>query len=431
MHIDCQYLAVNDCCETAQYVPNRPLHNLKQNHHWREGNLPTNSKCIVCKKTCWTSECLAGMKCEWCGITAHSICRTRLMDECNFGSLRDIIVPPFAVSVPRIEMNKEAILGIQTTRGGNSKNAVTTASVCANNYSVDLNSSTAEVKSESNSDQSVYSSHHHHHLQQPQASTDLNDTNNSPGFSYLPASPSFLTNLTSMTATQPPPNATTTTTTTALANASTTPGSSSNFSNATSVSNSISSTSQSARKKDRSSKVNHHHHHHHQQTVDEDEEDVIIQVYDGNTSLRKRVFRTIAVRQHCSYLAILEVSLRTFHINDDPNNYYLSVPVSSSSGKQTNLASSGSSAEDYQPEEYLIDETCPIKSIRTLNSGGSSAACSPNYSSSNSSNPSGNSAGYGNSSASSGGVSSHKLRILLRYKDNECENIRIYPGTIK
>jgi len=368
------------------------------------------------------------------------------MDECNFGSLRDIIVPPFAVSVPRIEMNKEAILGIQTTRGGNSKNAVTAASLCANNNSVDLNSSTAEVKSESNSDQSVYSSHHHHHHQQPQASTDLND-NNSPGFSYLPASPSFLTNLTSTTATQPSPNATTITssTTTALANAST-PGSSSNFSNATTVNNSISSSSAlpsqsstSARKKDRSSKVHHHHHHHHhQQTVDEDEEDVIIQVYDGNTSLRKRVFRTIAVRQHCSYLAILEVSLRTFHINDDPNlrtfhinddpnNYYLSVPVSSSSGKQTNLASSGSSAEDYQPEEYLIDETCPIKSIRTLNSGGSSAAYSPNYNSSNVSN----SSGYGNSSASSGGGSSHKLRILLRYKDNECENIRIYPGTIK
>ena len=33
-------------------------------------------------------------------------------DECNFGNLRDIIVPPYAVSVPRIDMNKETILGI-------------------------------------------------------------------------------------------------------------------------------------------------------------------------------------------------------------------------------------------------------------------------------------------------------------------------------
>ena len=23
----------------------------------------------VCRKTCWSSECLAGMRCEWCGIT--------------------------------------------------------------------------------------------------------------------------------------------------------------------------------------------------------------------------------------------------------------------------------------------------------------------------------------------------------------------------
>ena len=46
----------------------------------------------------------------------HSICRNRLVDECDFGSLRHIIVPPYAVSVPRIDMNKEAILGIQSNR---------------------------------------------------------------------------------------------------------------------------------------------------------------------------------------------------------------------------------------------------------------------------------------------------------------------------
>jgi len=22
-----------------------------------------------CKKTCWSAECLAGMRCEWCGVT--------------------------------------------------------------------------------------------------------------------------------------------------------------------------------------------------------------------------------------------------------------------------------------------------------------------------------------------------------------------------
>lgn len=38
-------------------------------HHWREGNLPSSSKCYVCKKTCWSGDCLTGYKCEWCGVT--------------------------------------------------------------------------------------------------------------------------------------------------------------------------------------------------------------------------------------------------------------------------------------------------------------------------------------------------------------------------
>lgn len=40
-----------------------------QFHHWREGNLPPNSKCHYCRKSCWSAECLAGMRCEWCGWT--------------------------------------------------------------------------------------------------------------------------------------------------------------------------------------------------------------------------------------------------------------------------------------------------------------------------------------------------------------------------
>ncbi len=38
-------------------------------HHWFEGNLPSGSKCCVCKKTCSTSECLASVKCKWCSTT--------------------------------------------------------------------------------------------------------------------------------------------------------------------------------------------------------------------------------------------------------------------------------------------------------------------------------------------------------------------------
>ncbi len=44
-----------------------------QHHHWREGNLPQGSKCIVCRKSCWSTECLAGMRCQWCQRTVNSL----------------------------------------------------------------------------------------------------------------------------------------------------------------------------------------------------------------------------------------------------------------------------------------------------------------------------------------------------------------------
>uniref|UniRef100_A0A1I7X680 DUF3795 domain-containing protein n=1 Tax=Heterorhabditis bacteriophora TaxID=37862 RepID=A0A1I7X680_HETBA len=37
----------------------------------REGNLPKESKCVVCRKSCCSTECLAGMRCEWCGQTGQ------------------------------------------------------------------------------------------------------------------------------------------------------------------------------------------------------------------------------------------------------------------------------------------------------------------------------------------------------------------------
>jgi len=334
-------------------------------------------------------------------------------------------------------MNKEAILGIQTNRSINYKSNANSSFACANHNSTDLNSSVGEMKAESNSDHSVYGSYQNH--DQPQTSIDLIDNSN-PSFNYLSISPSFFVNpnLPHMTANiQLSSNATTTTTTTNTTSATNTNNSSSISNlimNNSSISSLPSQSSTTTRKKERSSKLHNHHQQpaHQQQTVDEEEEEVIIQVYDGNTSLRKHVFRTISVKQNCSYLSILEVSLRTFHINDDPNNYYLSVPISTGSNsinKQANLACSGSSVEDFKPEEYLIDETCPIKSIRTFISASYNAAYTNSYicnSNGNTNNPGGNS---GTNFGGAGG--SFKLRVLLRYKDNECENIRIYPGSIK
>lgn len=75
------------------------------------GNLPANSKCQTCKKTCWSAECLAGMRCEWCGIAAHATCYKLVPSECNFGVLESIMLPPAAVSIPRTDVPLETIIG--------------------------------------------------------------------------------------------------------------------------------------------------------------------------------------------------------------------------------------------------------------------------------------------------------------------------------
>nr|XP_027205590.1 diacylglycerol kinase theta-like [Dermatophagoides pteronyssinus] len=116
VHVECQDFSVPDCKECATYVPEQELKEVVQTHHWREGNLPANSKCHYCKKTCWSTECLAGMRCEWCGITAHAACYRHLSIECNFSWLQSIMLPPFAVSIPRTDVPLETIIGVKSKK---------------------------------------------------------------------------------------------------------------------------------------------------------------------------------------------------------------------------------------------------------------------------------------------------------------------------
>ncbi|KAL6449245.1 hypothetical protein ACFW04_000708 [Cataglyphis niger] len=116
VHIECQDFAVADCKENATYLPGKDLSAVKHTHHWREGNLPSSSKCAVCKKSCFTVECLAGFRCEWCGMTSHAYCYKNIPQECTFGNLEPIYLPPHAVSIPRTEVPMEAIIGVQVRR---------------------------------------------------------------------------------------------------------------------------------------------------------------------------------------------------------------------------------------------------------------------------------------------------------------------------
>ncbi|VDM80064.1 unnamed protein product [Strongylus vulgaris] len=93
----------------------------------REGNLPKDSKCVVCKKSCWSAECLAGMRCEWCGVTAHAVCYRQLPKECDFGVLRKILLPPSSLTIPRTELPMEQLLAITTNDPPQSRKGQTVA----------------------------------------------------------------------------------------------------------------------------------------------------------------------------------------------------------------------------------------------------------------------------------------------------------------
>lgn len=54
-----------------------------------------------------------GYRCEWCGMTTHSGCRSYITNDCTFGVLQPIYLPPHGVSIPRTEVPMEAIIGVQ------------------------------------------------------------------------------------------------------------------------------------------------------------------------------------------------------------------------------------------------------------------------------------------------------------------------------
>ncbi|XP_028405836.1 diacylglycerol kinase theta-like [Dendronephthya gigantea] len=102
VHKSCKDSAVNNCKRNATY-------NLKQTkgenkHHWQEGNLPSGSKCFLCKKSCSSSECLASVRCKWCSKTAHSGCYVEINKHCDFGKFSHLILPPYAVSLANIAL---------------------------------------------------------------------------------------------------------------------------------------------------------------------------------------------------------------------------------------------------------------------------------------------------------------------------------------
>ncbi|XP_011648135.1 diacylglycerol kinase theta isoform X5 [Pogonomyrmex barbatus] len=270
VHIECQDFAVADCKENATYLPGKDLSAVKHTHHWREGNLPSSSKCAVCKKSCFTAECLGGFRCEWCGMTLHAYCYKNIPQECTFGNLEPIYLPPHAVSIPRTEVPMEAIIGVEVRR----------REVLAREYSCPRSIS-EEFGSDSRYRDNGEPAQGAAHGRDPRSPKEKED-------------------------------------------------------------------------KDRG-----------------DEE--MIKVYDGNSSLRRRIFRVISVPRQATTEQVLTLALRAFHITKDPNNFYL-----------TDL---------YAAEETELCDPTPVLNL-TRKEG-------------------------------------KRPAVFLRFKDNDSGEVRVYPGKLQ
>ncbi|CAL7933909.1 unnamed protein product [Xylocopa violacea] len=269
VHTECQDFAVADCKENATYLPGKDLAQVKHTHHWREGNLPSSSKCAVCKKNCFSAECLSGFRCEWCGMTLHSYCYKNIPQECTFGNLEPIYLPPHAVSIPRTEVPMEAIIGVQVRR----------KEVLAREYSCH---NIGEQFDFAESEQIGAAGR----LAEALRRLSLVLPRSCHGNCH--ASPPYV--------------------------------------RARSISEEFSSGD--ARYRDNADPGQGSPYGRDPRSPKEKEDkergdEEMIKVYDGNNSLRRRIFRVIMVPRQATTEQVLTSALRAFHITKDPNNFYL------------------------------------------------------------------------------------------------------------
>ncbi|XP_006562734.1 diacylglycerol kinase theta isoform X4 [Apis mellifera] len=313
-HTECQDFAVADCKENATYLPGKDLAQVNHTHHWREGNLPSSSKCAVCKKNCFSAECLSGFRCEWCGMTLHSYCYKNIPQECTFGNLEPIYLPPHAVSIPRTEVPMEAIIGVQVRR----KEAL------AHNIGEQFDFAESEQIGAAG------------RLAEALRRLSLVLPRSCHGKCH--ASPPYV--------------------------------------RARSISEEFSSGDARYRDNGEPGPGSAHGRDPRSPKEKEDKErgdEEMIKVYDGNNSLRRRIFRVITVPRQATTEQVLTSALRAFHITKDPSNFYLT-------------------------DVYATDETelCDPNPVLNLNR-----------------------------------KEGKRPAVFLRFKDSESGEVRVYPGKLQ
>ncbi|XP_076173552.1 diacylglycerol kinase theta isoform X3 [Ptiloglossa arizonensis] len=317
VHTECQDFAVADCKENATYLPGKDLAQVKHTHHWREGNLPSSSKCAVCKKNCFSAECFSGFRCEWCGMTSHSYCYKNIPQECTFGNLEPIYLPPHAVSIPRTEVPMEAIIGVQVRR----------KEVLAREYSCH---NIGEQFDFAESEQIGAAGR----LAEALRRLSLVLPRSCHGNCH--ASPPYV--------------------------------------RARSISEEFSSGDARYRDNGDSGQGGTGHGRDPRSPKEKEDKDrEMIKVYDGNNSLRRRIFRVICVPRQATTEQVLTSALRAFHITKDPSNFYL-----------TDL---------YATEETELCDSTPVLNLNRKEG--------------------------------------KRPAVFLRFKDSQAGEVRVYPGKLQ
>lgn len=81
-------------------------------HHWIKGNLALCSSCAVCNLPCGIEPRLCDFRCIWCQWTVHEgKCYSSIHDVyCSFGENREIILPPYCVSLKTVGWKGELLI---------------------------------------------------------------------------------------------------------------------------------------------------------------------------------------------------------------------------------------------------------------------------------------------------------------------------------